>query len=176
MQLRYLLATVFAFFVSQAAVAKETGLYLGASIGAATVQQSGSDPDLGDFEIDDDNFAWKIYGGYQFSGVFAIEGGYRDFGKPESNITKTDLTGLDVFGVAGLPLGPIRLFGKLGAVYWDGETSISGIKVADDDGFEFGAGAGLEFELWKLALRGEVEYFDILDDTWMYTVGATFTF
>jgi hypothetical protein len=174
--MRYLLAIVLALSLSQAAFAKETGFYLGASIGAATVQQSGSDPDLGDFEIDDDDFAWKIFGGYQFNSIFAIEGGYRDFGKPETSITKTDLNGLDVFGLAGLPLGPIRLFGKLGAVYWEGDTTISGVSVSDDDGFEFGAGVGLDFELWKLAVRGEVEYFDVLDDTLMYTVGATFTF
>ena len=174
--MRYLLAIVLALALSQAAFAKETGFYLGASIGGATVKQSGTDLDLDDFEIDDDDFAWKIFAGYQFNAIFAIEGGYRDFGKPESNLTKTDLNGLDVFALAGLPLGPIRLFGKLGGVYWEGETTISGIKVSDDDGFELGAGVGLDFELWKLAVRGEVEYFDVFDDTLMYTVGATFTF
>ena len=34
-----------------------------------------SDPDLGDFDFDEKDFAWKIFGGYQFNGLFALEGG-----------------------------------------------------------------------------------------------------
>jgi len=162
--------------VSAQAQAKDEGFYLGGSLGMATVQQSGTDPELGYFEIDDSDYAYKVFGGYQFSPIFAIEGGYRDLGKPSSRIAKTDLQGLDVFGIAGFPLGPLRVFGKLGGIYWDADTQISGEKAGGEDGFDFGAGAGVEFELGSLGLRGEVEYFDMLSDTWMYSIGATFTF
>jgi len=46
----------------------------------------------------------------------------------------------------------------------------------DDDGFDFSAGAGVEIELGSFGIRGEVEYLDVLDETWLYSVGATFTF
>ena len=40
----------------------------------------------------------------------------------------------------------------------------------------FGLGVGLEFEVMSLAVRGEIEKFDVLDDTLMYSVGVTLTF
>ncbi|USD39143.1 MULTISPECIES: outer membrane beta-barrel protein [Ferrimonas] len=155
--------------------AKDEGFYVGASIGSASIQQSGSDPDIGDFDFDENDFAWKIFGGYQFNGLFALEGGYVDLGSPSSSGTKVDPYGLDLFAVAGIPLGPVRAFGKLGGIYWDSDLTDDGDKVSDD-GFDVAAGVGLEFELGSLAIRGEVEYLDVLDDTWMYTIGATITF
>ena len=153
------------------AQAKDEGFYIGGSLGLVTVQQSGTDPEWGYFEIDDSDYAYKFIAGYQFSPVFAVEGSYRDLGKTSSNTARTDLQGLDVFGVAGIPLGPVRVFGKLGGIYWD--DSVSG---SDDDGFDGALGVGLEFSLFSLALRAEVEYFSALDDVYLATVGATFTF
>ncbi len=161
--------------VTAPALAKDEGFYLGASVGSANVQQNGSDPDLGDFKFDESDFAWKIFAGYQFGPILAIEGGYRDFGSPDTTGLSVDPYGIDVYGVAGVPLGPVRLFGKLGGIYWNADTRVDGMKDSDD-GFEVAAGVGLEFELGSFAIRGEVEYMDIFDDTWMYTIGATYTF
>lgn len=160
----------------QAANAKDEGFYIGGSLGLTTVQQNGTDPELGYFDIDDSDYGYKVFGGYQFSPVFAVEGGYRDLGKPSSGSASTDLQGIDVFGLAGFPLGPVRIFGKLGGIYWDADTRIEGEPAGGKDGFDFGAGAGVDFELGSLGLRGEIEYFDVLSDTWMYSIGATFTF
>ncbi|MBY5990792.1 porin family protein [Ferrimonas balearica] len=159
---------------SAPALAKDEGFYIGASLGGATVQQKGNDAI--DFpEFDESDFAWKIFAGYQFGPVLAIEGGYVDLGSPSTSRTEIDPYGLDVFVVGGIPLGPIRGFGKLGGIYWDADGTFDG-QSDSDDGFELAAGVGLEFELGSFAIRGEVEYFDILDETWMYTLGATFTF
>ncbi|WP_169307087.1 outer membrane beta-barrel protein [Ferrimonas sediminicola] len=163
------------FLVAGTAQAKDEGFYLGASLGSATIEQEGSDPDLGDFNFDEDDFAWKIFGGYQFNGLLAIEGGYVDLGSPSDSGSEVDPYGLDLFAVAGIPLGPMRVFGKLGGIYWDSDLTQDGDKISDD-GFDVAAGAGLEFELGSFALRGEVEYLDVLDGTWMYTIGATVTF
>lgn len=158
------------------AQAKDEGIYIGGSLGLVTVQQSGTDPEWGYFEIDDSDYAYKFFAGYQFSPVFAVEGSFRDLGKTSSNTARTDLQGLDLFGVAGVPLGPVRIFGKLGGIYWDADTLIYGENRDGKDGFDFGAGAGVEFELGSFGLRGEVEYFDLLSDAWMYSIGATYTF
>ena len=171
-----LAAVILAALYSLQAQAKDEGFYIGGSLGLVTVQQSGTDPEWGYFEIDDSDYAYKFIAGYQFSPVFAVEGSFRDLGKTSSNTAKTDLQGLDLFGIAGFPLGPVRIFGKLGGIYWDADTVIYGENRDGRDGFDFGAGAGVEFELGSLGLRGEVEYFDLLSDAWMYSIGATFTF
>ncbi len=170
-----LILSLMSVLICTSVQAKDEGLYFGASVGSASIEQSGSDYNLDDFKFDENDFAWKIYGGYQFSGVLAIEAGYVDLGSPSDLSTSVDPYGLDIFAVAGIPVGPVRIFGKLGGIYWDTDLKYFEEKITDD-GFDLAAGVGLEFELGSFAIRGEVEYFDILDKTWMYTVGATITF
>ncbi|MEJ2138731.1 MAG: outer membrane beta-barrel protein [Gammaproteobacteria bacterium] len=145
--------------------AKDKGFYIGGSIGSADVSEDS-------VNFDENDFAWKAFAGYQIIGLLAVEGGYVDFGSPSDSNLKLDPSGWDAFGVLGLPIGPVRLFGKLGAIYWDADSS----DISDDDGTDLAAGIGLDFELFGLAVRGEVEYFDALDDIYMLSVGATYTF
>jgi len=147
------------------ATAKDSGWYIGGSIGSATVEVDSVD-------FDENDFAWKAFGGYQFGGLLAIEGGYVDFGKPSDGPLNVDPYGLSAFAVLGLPLGPVRVFGKLGGLYWDVDASDG----SNDDGSDLAAGVGLEFELASFAIRGEVEYFDVADDIYMVSIGATYTF
>jgi len=147
------------------ATAKDSGWYIGGSIGSATLEVDSVD-------FDENDFAWKAFGGYQFGSLLAIEGGYVDFGTPSDGPLKIDPYGLDAFAVLGLPLGPVRVFGKLGGVYWDVDTSNGG----SDDSTDLAAGVGLEIELASFGVRGEVEYFDALDGIYMVSIGATYTF
>ena len=167
MRNRFLLATVVAFALSWSfsAAAKDKGFYLGGSVGSASIS-------VDDLDFDESDVAWKVFGGYQLIGLLAFEGSYVDFGSPSAGDLKVNTTALDLFGVVGLPVGPVRLFGKLGAVYWDAD--IKGGE--DDDSTDLAAGLGLEFELASFGIRGEVEYFDALDDVYMLSVGATYTF
>ena len=162
-----------ALLYTSAAMAKDEGFYIGASAGAVTIKDKVSD--ISDITFDESDFAFKIFGGYQFNGLFALEGGYVDFGSPSGDGIEVDAYGIDAFGVVGIPIGPIRGFAKGGGIYWDGDASAFGF-TANDDGFDLAAGVGLELELFGLGVRGEVEYFDFADEVWMYTVGATFTF
>jgi hypothetical protein len=161
-------------FAASTALAKDEGFYVGASVGAVTIEEKISDFD--DIDFDESNFAFKIFGGYQFNGLFALEGGYVDFGSSSNDFLDLDVYGIDAFGVVGIPIGPIRGFAKAGGIYWDAEAEVLDIFNADDDGFDFAAGVGLELEILGLGVRGEIEYFDVADSVWMYTVGATFTF
>jgi hypothetical protein len=144
--------------LAQPAVAKDSGFYFGGSIGSANVS-------IDDIDFDENDFAWKLYGGFTLGSWLGIEGGYVDFNSGTS--------GLDVFAMAGLPLGPVRVFGKLGGIYWDSDVNGNS---GSDDGFDAGVGVGLEFSLFSVALRAEVEYFDALDDLYLATIGATWTF
>ena len=110
---------------------------------------------------------------------FAVEAAYRDLGSPSTTTsvgeTKIDQTAVDVSGLLGLPLGPLFVFGKVGAVYWDADVTVDGIKTSDD-GTNFSAGLGASLDVIKIRLRGEVEYFDIGEHALMYTLGAAWLF
>jgi hypothetical protein len=158
---------------ASAAMAKDEGLYVGGSVGSVSFEEDISD--LEDIEFDENDFAFKIFAGYQFNEVFAIEGGYVDFGSPSNDDISVDSYGLDAFGVFGIPIGPIRGFAKAGGVWWDSDIDAFDFDESDD-GVDLAAGLGLEIELGSFGVRGEVEYFDFASNVWMYTVGATLTF
>ena len=178
----FLLTIMAGLYVVQPAMAKDSGFFIGGSIGSGTVQAKGTNPVSGDFDFDESDFAWKIFGGYTFGSWLGIEGGYVDFGGGDGSFdisgdtAKADVTGFDLFGVVGLPLGPIRIFGKLGGIYWDGDVKFSDGSKEDDDGFDIGGGLGLEISIASIAVRAEIEYFDALDDLYMASIGATWTF
>lgn len=159
-------------FAGSALAGAESGFYLGASIGSASLDAS----DNG-FDIDDDDNGYKIYGGFNFGVVplidLAVEGGYVDFGSfgsgPGDNVDVDAWTG---FGLAGFKLGPIGLFGKMGMISWDTDYGIG-----SDSGTDPAYGLGARFQLGSFALRAEYELFDLDDVEIDYlSVGAAYTF
>ena len=160
-------ASLLGMLASAPAMATKGGFYIGGSVGGATTEF-----DEGGQKIDESDTAWKLFAGYHFLQFFAVEGGYRDLGTLESVGAKVSPTGWDIAGLAGIPLGPVYLFGKLGVIKWDADTNFAG----DDDGTDYEAGIGASIDLWKIQLRGEVEYLDALEGSVMYTVGAAWRF
>lgn len=167
----------------------DSGFYLGGSVGGGTIERDISDPDFPDLptSIDEDDTAWKLFGGYTFDLPLiklGVEGGYVDFGKPEVDTTigqiEFDTTGLNLWGVAGLGLGPIDVFAKLGYVFWDVETSVAGLPELgspSDDGSDIGYGIGAAFNLGRLSIRGEYEIYDIdVADVTMLSIGLSYRF
>jgi hypothetical protein len=153
--------------ISAPALAVKPGAYLGASVGGATTDFSESGT-----SFDDTDTAWKVFGGYHFLQFFAVEGSYRDLGTLTNNNFTVQPTGWDIAGLAGIPLGPIYLFGKVGVLYWDTDTSAG----PSYDGTDFEAGIGASVDIVKIQLRAELEYLDILDGSLMYTVGGAWRF
>ncbi len=158
----------------------DSGLYLGGSVGSATVE--GDFDDLGDddFDFDESDFAWKAFGGYNFDLLFidlAVEAGYVDFGNMSGNNLEVDVTGLNVFGLVGFDLGPLGLFAKAGVINWDTEVSSFDFDI-DEDGTDPAYGVGARFSVGSLEIRGEFEYFDVdeLDDTYLLSAGLAWTF
>lgn len=182
--------------VSQAA---ESGLYAGGSIGTAAIEVDITDiPDVPPF--DEDDFAWKIYGGYNFGLLpmidLGVEGGYVNFGGPSlgasvpgaSASVDIETTAIDLFGVVGFGIGPLDVFGKVGYVFWDADLTASLIDEIDpdnsfrvtesDDGNDLAYGVGARLGLGSLEVRAEYELFDIEDteDVSMWSVGLAFYF
>ncbi|MDZ7642868.1 MAG: outer membrane beta-barrel protein [Woeseiaceae bacterium] len=146
-------------------------------------------------DFDEDDFSWSAFAGIQATDTLAVEASYNNFGDFDTSrtfdLTQTDidaeLTGYDVMGVLSLPMGPLRLYGKAGVVYWDARATAriqppfgSGFSVDDDDnGTDLAFGGGLEFRISPaLSLRGELEWFDIEDteEVWFASAGIAYRF
>lgn len=83
--------TLAALYAAPEALAKDAGFYIGGSVGSAKIEDKVSDID--EIEFDESDFAFKIFAGYQFNGVFALEGGYVDFGSPSNSNVEVDGSG-----------------------------------------------------------------------------------
>lgn len=162
-----------------AAQAADNGFYLGGSVGRSNIQAEEAS-----LRFDGDDTAWKIIAGFRPLDWLAVEANYVDFGNPDDNIgpvnVEAETTGISAFALGFLAVGPVDLFLKGGLVQWDAtlrSPSLPALSV-DDDGTDFAYGAGLQFRVWSLSVRGEYEVFDIedLDDANLFSVGVTWTF
>jgi hypothetical protein len=176
--MRKLTVSVFALVLllvsSPAWAGGDSGLYLGGSLGSA-----GLDVSAGGVSYDDNDMAYKIFGGYNIGLVplvnLAVEASYIDFGTAEGSGTKTSMKGVDAFGLVGVNMGPASLFGKVGAIRWDGEAT--GTISGDDSGTDPAYGIGLQFQLLSIALRAEYEIFSTDKvDIGFVSAGVSYTF
>ena len=170
------------------AQAAENGFYVGGSIGQATMELP-PDPDL---VFEEDDTAWKIFGGYNFDlGTvdLGVEAAYVNLGEPQigdaTAFVGFETTGFEVFGVAALELGAIDLFAKLGLIAWDVKGIIGGSDVppqfqfADsDNGTDAAYGFGARWNLGNVGIRAEYEGFDIPDTNtvYMWSLGVSYSF
>ena len=171
-------------FVPAAALA-DSGFYIGAGAGGATVE---SDlvgltiPDL-PASLDEDDTAIKVFAGYRFDLPvidLALEGGYVDFGEADvdtlGNALLLDTTGIHLWGVASLDAGLVDIFGKLGYIVWEVEADFLDAS-ASDDGADIGYGLGIGFGAGPLQLRSEYEIYDLDGtDVTMISVSLAYRF
>ena len=165
MNLRHALLPLAGLALFPVAALADSGFYIGAAAGGATQDIAlGGAP-----EIEEDDTAFKVFGGYKFDMSvvdLGVELGYVDFGEAEVNTNAGELvfasTGISLWGVAGFELGPVDLFAKLGVIAWDVETTTFAGRVSDD-GTDFGVGLGAGFDIGKVQIRGEYELYDASD-------------
>lgn len=152
----------------------DDGFYIGGSVGNATVEKKAASTDI---DIKSDNLGYKVYGGFKFS-MFAVEGGYVNFGDQKQDDNELELAGWDIFGMLNLGLGPVDLFAKLGAFAWNSDVIVEGVKASDDSGTDPVYGLGVGVSLGSFSVRAEYEYFDLsnFEDVNMFSVGGTYTF
>lgn len=158
----------------------DSGFYLGAGVGQASVGDISIDGGA-DVSFDGDDTGYKAIVGFNFGWIplidLAVEGSYFDFGEPDEDGIEVDADALAAFGVAGVNLGPIGIFGKVGAINWDAEVSGEG-GSADDDGTDPAYGIGARFQLGSFQIRAEYELFDIdaVDDADFLSASLLYTF
>ena len=163
-----------AALVGLPAVAADNGVYLGGSVGLSSVQDDS-------INYDADAVGFKLIGGWRFLDWLAVEGNYVDFGSADDRVfgerIETQIDGLSLSAVGFLPVGPVDLFARLGAINWDGETRSPTLGRGSDDGTDLAYGVGVQFRVWSLSLRAEYEIFDIDGaDLDMMSLGVTWTF
>jgi OOP family OmpA-OmpF porin len=159
----------------------DNGLYLGGSVGAAGVKADDSF-DGSNFDYDAGSTGYKLIAGWRFLDWLAVEADYVDLGSGNDKVQgielKTDINGVSLSAVGFLPLGPVDLLARIGAIDWSADLRAPGFGEISEDGTDFTWGVGAQFRVWSLAIRAEYEQFDIADvDTVdMISLGVTWTF
>ena len=108
--------------LSLPAQSADNGIYLGASVGQSGVQY--------DEEFDGENFSFdasatgfKAIAGWRFIDWLAVEANYVDLGSGDDNVLGTrvesDVNGVSLSAVGFVPVGPVDLFARVGAVNWN---------------------------------------------------------
>jgi len=156
------------------AVAVDNGIYLGGSVGQSGLQ-------IDEFNYDASATGYKLIAGWRFLDWLAVEANYVDFGSGDDRVAgtkiETNADGVSLSAVGFLPVGPVDLFARVGAIDWSADLSSPGVGRAGDDGTDFTYGIGAQFRVWSLSLRAEYEMFDISDaDADMFSIGVTWTF
>ncbi len=150
----------------------DSGFYIGAGVGDAPVEA---------VNFDESDFAYKIFGGYNFGLVplvdLAVEISYVDFGNPSNQNLNVGVTGLNAFGLAGLKFGPFGVFAKVGMSSWNLKLAGDSIRLSDS-GFDPAYGIGAKLQFSSFAVRAEYEYFDLArsSDVSLLSVSAVYTF
>lgn len=161
--------------------AVDNGIYLGAGVGQSGVE---FDDDFQGTNLDFDASAtaYKVIAGWRFLDWLSIEANYVDLGSGDDRVAgqliEADIDGLSLSALGFLPIGPVDLFARVGAIDWNADLSAPGIGSGSDDGTDLTYGVGAQFRVWGLSLRAEYEVFDISDaDTVdMISASVTWTF
>lgn len=145
---KYLLGIVAlaAALLSPAAMA-QSGLYFGAGVGAANA----TDACKPGTPCGADGTAYAVFVGWQLYRALAVEVAARDLGTSQVLGVDFDSTAGDITLLAGIPIGPVFLFGK-GGVYRGevGSGAVHDVKV----GVTFGGGVQVDLAS-SFALRAE---------------------
>jgi opacity protein-like surface antigen len=168
--------------LSVPAHAADNGIYAGASLG-----QSGVNFDQRiegtNLHYAADATGFKLIAGWRALDWLALEGNYVDLGSGSDRIAgekvKTDINGTTLSALGFLPLGPVDVFARIGAVNWNADVRIPSLSTrASDNGTDFTYGIGAQFRLGSLSLRAEYERFDVsdIDTVDLASLGVTWTF
>src|SRR4051812_27385914 len=163
-------AEIFAEMTAQA----DSGVYFGGGVGRTKVEDSSGNPT--GVLLDQTAAGLKVFAGYRLDAIplikFAAEVGYRELGRADYRIHGPD------YGVlAGVALGPVVLFGRVGAMNYELEK-VTGGGNNSFDGTAPVYGVGAWFTIRRVGIRAELERIDIqeLDKAYMYSVSVLYQF
>jgi len=189
----------FAAVSAPVAAADEAGWYAGISIGQSRAnvdaeriasQLRGSSLTMTSIEDDEQDWGYKLFGGYKFNRHLAVEGGYFNLGKfdftaqtlPTGSLSgAAKFQGLNLDAVGILPVTEkLALLGRVGAIYTETKSSYSGTGAVsllnaagvnavgaqnpDKTEASYKYGFGVQYDFTRaLGLRGEWERYRVND-------------
>jgi OOP family OmpA-OmpF porin len=136
--------------------------------------------------IDENDTAYKIFGGWSFNRYIAAEVGYFDAGNPSTTEVavrrQVEADGFYAAAIGSLPIGDrFSLFARLGWAFYEATASLqaSGLTVSESDEDEdllYGFGASAQFTD-SFGVRLEFEALDVSNAAFeMLTLSATCRF
>jgi OOP family OmpA-OmpF porin len=140
----------------------DSGGYVGARVGYSHNERSCMDTMV---TCDKDDTGYGLFAGYDFNRHIALELSFNDIGDSVAKYPSTTLEGklreADLALKIAYPLyKQSRLYGKLGAAYWEGEVTGRN-PTLDDSGVRPLIGGGVEFPFAdRWAARLEYQYID----------------
>lgn len=149
----------------------DPGIYIGAGAGLYTL-------DIDNVDFDDGDLIARVIAGYRISDHLAVEADYQSLAESEDNFAKIEVDAWTVSFRAILPISDlIEIYGKLGYASYNVDVSISGLGSADDSESDLLWGGGIDFNLKRWTLRGEVVRIEVDDaDLNLITATALFNF
>jgi OOP family OmpA-OmpF porin len=146
-----------------------TGLYAGASIGYSQFKDI-CDVVVAGVSCDDNDTAWRAFGGYQFNEYVALEFGFANLGAatgsgaPGSFSTEVK-EAFDLSALFTIPVATrLSLLFRLGAhrARTTVDQQVPGFEALHEakTGSSFTLGAGVEYSLGKLGVRAEWQRYD----------------
>jgi opacity protein-like surface antigen len=178
---KLLLASTLALFAGAAQADDLLGLYAGAGITRAKVE------DIFHTDFNLSNTSWKVYAGFRPAGFpLGIDVDYMDLGSAAAGtfqgVGHADAKAFAAYAVGYLPIPApnIDVYGKAGLARWQFNGSITqpGLFAVSDNGTDFAWGVGLQVHfLERFAARVEYEHFNIrdADDVQLYSLGVSYT-
>jgi OOP family OmpA-OmpF porin len=164
-----------------------TGLYAGASIGYSQFKDI-CDAVVPGVSCDDNDTAWRAFGGYQFNEYFALEFGFANLGESSGSggplfFTVEAKEAYDLSALVSIPVANrLSLLLRLGAHRTRTTVEDTGVQLAKT-GSGFTLGAGVEYSLGKLGVRAEWQRYDNVatgtvaeNDIDVLSVGVLFRF
>ena len=152
---------------------ENAGWYLGGGVGQFNAQiDDVDDVDATVDEWDNDDTAYKLFGGYRLNNFLAFELDYINLGEPSGSVVPgvnldAAVDGFAPYVVGTIPLGNwFEVYGRLGYFFYDAtlgvESEIDGRAEFDEESEDLVYGAGIGAKIGeKLNVRFEYERFDL---------------
>lgn len=190
-RIRIALTAVLVGLVSAAtpALAQDARWYAGFGLGQSTAQDACDGISGPGIECEDQDTAFKLFGGYRVNPNFAVEIGYTDLGEVSASFAgfgtiSIESSGVEVLAVASAPLGPQwSLYGKAGFFRWDLDvndgTGLVGSFSESGTDLTYGLGASYDFSrdsAFRIEYQQYTDIGDPPDPTDVSVIGAGLIF
>ena len=138
-----------------------------------------------------DETAFKLIGGLRPLELLGVEFEYVDFRKTQSEFfvvcaaivgpcpsftNSFEAQAISVSAMGFFDVGPVELFGRYGISFWDLDRTEFSAFRAGESGTDASFGAGIQYNIGRLALRVEYENFELSRDSRnLVSVGFTYS-